>query len=141
MGGTLLWFGVYCAWALLFFAVIWPWAKGRLPADRYHEHLNSPEWAATWAKLETKRRGRRCAACGTTDGLGHPHHVTYASLGYESTWQLVRLCRRDHRRVHQWSEWVFSSRTRGLWFTTGVVAGAGKLARLGRRTPDRVTVR
>jgi hypothetical protein len=144
MRGTLLWFAGYCLWAVACFFVIWPRLIGRISSHDYHAYLQSDEWAAQTERLAATRRGRRCAACGTTTDLAEPHHVTYANLGFERTWQLVRLCKRHHTgrwSVHVWSEWLFSSRTRGLWLTTALVCGAGKARRLGRRQPDRVTVR
>lgn len=128
----------------LFVLVVEPWLRGRLPSDRYHAHLRSGEWAETCRRLERRRRGRRCAACGTTTDLGQPHHVVYTNLGFESLWQLVRLCKRHHVGrfgVHWWAEWLFSSRTRGLVLTTALVCGYGKAKRLGHRTPRRTTIR
>jgi hypothetical protein len=131
-----VWFLLACLSAGLFKFVLIPWAIGRLPTDRYHEHLRSPEWAATVARLGATRRGRRCAACLGTLDL-NVHHVFYVNLGFERLWQLVRLCDRHHRMVHTASEWVFSSKTRGLWLTTPSVIVCTRLTHLGRRQPRR----
>jgi hypothetical protein len=128
-----VWFLLACLSAGLFTFVIEPWARGRLSTYEYHEYLRSPEWAEVCARLEARPRGRRCAACGTTADLAEPHHVFYTNLGFEHLWQLVRLCKRHHTGrfgVHWWSEWVYSSRTRGLVVTTALVCGWGKLGQL-----------
>src|SRR6266545_7555113 len=109
------------------------WAEtylhGRKSKYEYHEHLASPEWAATVVRLEARPRGLRCAACGTTWDLAEPHHWTYRCLGFEHLWQLVRLCRAHHTgrwSPHWWSTWLFASRTRGIWATTLAVVMVGK---------------
>jgi hypothetical protein len=129
-----VWFLLACLSAGLFKFVMIPWAVGRISTYEYHQYLQSPEWAATVARLSATRRGKRCAACSTVDGL-NVHHVFYTNLGYESTWQLVRLCSRHHGMVHTASEWVFSSKTRGLWLTTPMVIACTRIARLGKRQP------
>jgi hypothetical protein len=131
-----VWFLLACLSAGLFKFVVVPWAVGRISTYEYHQYLQSPEWAAVVARLSATRRGKRCAACSGTSDL-NVHHVFYVNLGFESLWQLVRLCDRHHRMVHTASEWIFSSRTRGLWATTALVCGYGKLKRAGRRRPRR----
>ena len=133
-----VWFLLACASAGLFAFVIEPWARGRLSTFEYHAYIRSPEWHAFLAHLALKRRGRRSAVSGATSGL-QGHHWDYRNLGYEHTWQVVMVTDREHKRIHRLSEWLFSSRTRGLWFTTGAVCGAGKLKRLlGHRAPHEV---
>jgi hypothetical protein len=132
-----LWFCLSgLSWALFVF-VVEPWLRGRITTFEYHDYLRSPEWAAVTARLAATRRGQRCAACSARTDL-HVHHWSYRCLGYESLWQLVRLCGRHHKAVHTTSEWVFSSKTRGLWLATPLTIAAVRLSRLGRRTPDRV---
>lgn len=136
MRETFLWFGIYCAWALVFFLVVLPWMMGRIPTDERPEHRASPEWQALGAKV-TARRGYRCAACGATEGL-HLHHWTSISYGYERPWMVLWLCERQHLSkyrwsVHWWSSWLFSHYARGVWLSTALVVGAGKARRVGRR--------
>jgi hypothetical protein len=137
--GILLGFASGVAGLALWLLVIEPRLRGRLSTYEYHAYLRSPEWADLCARFGATRRGSRCAACGTTEDLAEPHHISYQRLGNEPLWHLVRLCKRHHTgrwSVHVWSEWLFSSRTRGLWLTTALVCGAGKARRLGRRVPQ-----
>lgn len=142
--GVLSGFALGLASLAAFVLVIEPWARGRISSHDYHAYLDSPAWVEKCAELEARSRGRRCAVCGTTWDLAEPHHVSYRCLGNEPLWHLVRLCRQHHTgrwSVHWWSQVLFASRTRGLWFTTGMVIGWGKLRRVGRpRRRTTVTV-
>lgn len=127
--GILTGFGLGCA-GLALGLWAWTWAIGRLPTDRYHAHLQSPEWAALLQRI-AQRRGPYCSACRTPHDL-QLHHATYANLGWEQDWQVWLLCDRHHRLVHQLSRWVFASHTRGLLVTTPAVIWGTRL--LGRRS-------
>jgi hypothetical protein len=160
MRGTLIWFGIYCLWAVVFFTIIWPWAKGRIPNDKRRAYRQSDDWAALAAAV-TARRGYRCAARWRCAGPLHLHHWDIRSYGWERPWQVLWLCERHHLAyrvvddpvtrepyrkpyrfsVHWWSEWIFSDLERGLWLTTPMVVGWGKLNRLGRRAPHGTTAR
>lgn len=65
----------------------------------YQIYLESDSWKE---KRDTilKRRGRKCFACRTTEGMITLHHVTYARVGNELPKDLVILCWECHKKVH-----------------------------------------
>jgi hypothetical protein len=60
---------------------------------------------------------RRCLGCGTTRRMLDWHHVQYRPP------LVLTLCRRCHDLVHWLSRRWFGAKTRGLYWTTGLVVG------------------
>lgn len=102
--------------------------RGRISPADYQRYLRSARWQQTVATFDQHPRARRCAACHAWQTL-ETHHWTYRNLGAEWHWQLVKLCGRDHQRVHDLSALLFSRRTAGLWLTTPALVAAGRLRR------------
>jgi hypothetical protein len=65
---------------------------------RYHEHLNSPAWAAIRRKV-LRRANRVCEGCREAPP-SHVHHLTYVRLGDEMLFDLVAVCEECHEKIH-----------------------------------------
>lgn len=65
---------------------------------RYEEYIQSADWKRRRAKI-LKRDGGVCRGC-----LSRPatqvHHLTYERLGREMAWDLIAVCAKCHRAVH-----------------------------------------
>ena len=70
-------------------------------------------WYAAW--LTSHGTPPLCLVCGRAWSLrsGHLHHLTYMRIGAEEDRDLVPLCARHHRRLHQVLEASRSWRTLG----------------------------
>ncbi len=68
---------------------------------RYKDILNSPKWKETARKA--KECCPRCWVCADSQAL-EVHHLTYERLEEENANDLVVLCRRHHRQVHERAE-------------------------------------
>lgn len=64
----------------------------------YQAYLNSPKWQATRKRLY-KLYDYKCDKCGSPKNLC-VHHITYENLGEEKDDDLVVLCQRCHRQLH-----------------------------------------
>lgn len=64
----------------------------------YQAYLNSPKWQATRKRLY-KLYDYKCDSCGSPKNLC-VHHITYENLGEEKDEDLVVLCQRCHRQLH-----------------------------------------
>jgi hypothetical protein len=68
----------------------------QLGFSSYDEYLRSDLWAANRKRLKL---AARCWCCGSFSNLHH-HHTTYANIGNEQPGDLVVLCQKCHRGVH-----------------------------------------
>jgi hypothetical protein len=67
---------------------------------RYADYLGSEYWRESRRRVSALERAEhRCAVCNAAGQLD-VHHRTYERLGYESSSDLIALCRRCHRRHH-----------------------------------------
>lgn len=99
----------------------------RLLRRRRVPYWQTERWKRRNARFKQLPRARRCAACLTTRRLV-THHLAYPLIrGTEFNWQLVRVCWHHHVRIHRLSRWLFGGQTKGLWVTSGIVIGLGKL--------------
>jgi len=74
----------------------------------YRAYLRSPEWRAR-RRRALALAGDACEVCGKGGRL-EVHHTTYARLGKERLSDLVVLCRRCHRWVHNSGRGAWSRR-------------------------------
>lgn len=65
---------------------------------KYNDYLKTNHWAKTRRKA-LERGGNRCALCGCTSRL-QVHHNNYKNLWREDKHDLVVLCDRHHKMVH-----------------------------------------
>jgi 5-methylcytosine-specific restriction endonuclease McrA len=70
--------------------------------ERYHAHLQSPEWASRRDRVH-ERAGGICEGCRTR-AASETHHLTYRNLGAEFLWELVAVCSECHRRYHGFTD-------------------------------------
>lgn len=74
----------------------------------YTDYMSSEKWDER--KAHTLRRdGNKCAVCGATDDLVI-HHVCYSRFGNESNLDLVTLCDKCHKDVHELVEYAKQKR-------------------------------
>jgi hypothetical protein len=66
---------------------------------KYSEYLESKEWHAK-VDIAMKYYGNNCVLCGNTKNLS-AHHRTYKNLYNETVFDLIILCKRCHKFVHQ----------------------------------------
>jgi 5-methylcytosine-specific restriction endonuclease McrA len=64
----------------------------------YTRYLRSPEWRARRAAT-LARDGGCCRCCGAR--AAQVHHQTYARVGEERPEDLISLCARCHKGVHE----------------------------------------
>ena len=64
-------------------------------ADRYQQHISSPEWKRLKDRLLTQR-GSKCERCGQDSVSLELHHLHYRSLGDEQPEDVELLCRDCH---------------------------------------------
>lgn len=84
----------------------------------YLTYIASPEWASR-RLVYYQHHPRTCAACDVNYGLIHLHHKTYERLGSERDSDLVTLCDKCHRSVHEAQRRSQASgRGRTLWTIT-----------------------
>ena len=111
------------------------------PPDRiarraaYDAYLTSGTWRArrrAWyaAWLTFHGTPPKCLVCERVwrPRSGHLHHLTYVRLGHEDDTDLVPLCARDHRHLHEVLERSQGWRRRGR-----AQASIGVIAMLRRR--------
>jgi hypothetical protein len=122
--------------------------RGRISGDDYHTWIRSPGFQAVTADL-VRRRGARSAVTGHPGPVAvrpshfarphylRAHHWTYINVGRELPWQLVLVTLPEHQRIHDLSVLWFGNKNRGLWLTTAVVVGWGKLTHRRRPTSGR----
>ena len=68
--------------------------------QRYKDFLSSWVWGSTRARI-LKRAGDKCEVCGA-EGTLHIHHKTYRRVGgNELDEDLIVLCPKCHKRVHE----------------------------------------
>ena len=85
-------------------------------------------WYAAW--LTAMGTAPACLVCDRqwSPKTGHLHHLTYVRLGHEDDTDLVPLCARDHRHLHEVLERSQGWRRRGR-----AQASIGIIAMLRRR--------
>lgn len=64
----------------------------------YKAYINSYIWKAK--SRIVKEHFKVCAVCGSKHSL-NVHHKTYKRLGNEKLRDLVVLCRKHHKKVHE----------------------------------------
>lgn len=72
--------------------------KKSAPFVDYHKYLKSEEWAE-FRKLIFEWRGRKCQLCLTERNL-HLHHMTYKRLGKEDPRDVLIVCDKCHKFIH-----------------------------------------
>ena len=85
---------------------------------KYQAYLLSPEWKAK-RELVFKKQGKRCRECETTKGL-HVHHLTYERIFNERVSDLIVLCEKHHRYIHNRYKWWERLL---LWLRNAIVFG------------------
>ena len=65
----------------------------------YDDYMKSVEWEEK-RQLRLRMDGFRCFKCGTAVNL-QVHHITYERLGQEKMGDLVTLCKKCHKRLHE----------------------------------------
>lgn len=85
-------------------------------------------WSAAW--LTQRGTSPGCLVCDREWGLrtGHLHLLTYMRIGHEDDRDLVPLCARHHRRLHEVLE------TSTYWRTLGREQASLRIIALLRRT-------
>lgn len=69
----------------------------------YHGYLKSPLWKAFRDRYHgDASTKKKCEVCGRTQI--QLHHTTYARLGEERFSDVMPLCQKHHREVHEWLE-------------------------------------
>lgn len=67
----------------------------------YTAYINSSAWERKKAAFrETDEYTGRCYCCKSFENI-HIHHITYERLGDESMDDLVAVCRKCHRLIHE----------------------------------------
>ena len=67
--------------------------------QKYKNYIRSEHWKRRKRKYYKKNPGRRCWICGSTRDV-ELHHKTYKRLKKEQDSDLVPLCRKCHKAVH-----------------------------------------
>lgn len=64
----------------------------------YADYMKSEEWK--WTRAERiKKDGYKCSMCGSAKNLC-VHHITYENLGDEPLDDLITLCAKCHKKIH-----------------------------------------
>ena len=69
-----------------------------MKSTNYKEYINSIEWDEK-RSLRFRMDGFRCHMCGSPMNL-ECHHITYERLGNERLSDLITLCSKCHKRLH-----------------------------------------
>jgi phage terminase large subunit GpA-like protein len=64
----------------------------------YHEYIHSEAWRARAAEM-IRKAGYRCHQCGNIGKL-QCHHFSYARLGAELDSDLLVVCEKCHKKIH-----------------------------------------
>lgn len=65
----------------------------------YRSYLFSEHWQQ-FRQVALEYYGKKCADCGTTEGIFNVHHLTYENIGEELLEDVVVLCRDCHHKRH-----------------------------------------
>lgn len=73
---------------------------------KYHDYLQSPQWAAKRNKIYNRSRAENggdlvCQRCCSRRGPFDVHHLTYARLYDEYPSDLILACRHCHASLHE----------------------------------------
>lgn len=69
-----------------------------LRREEYARYLKSPKWRSKW-KAVMERDKRKCRFCGRT--AVQVHHLTYARIFNEMSYDLVAICKECHELLHK----------------------------------------
>lgn len=107
--------------------------------DAYQDYINSDDWAERRAQYFASHP-RKCSACKTKK-LIHLHHRTYERFTHELDDDLMALCMKCHKQVHDLHN---LDRSRNLAAVTDLVVQQIKAARKPpnkKRTPEQRAIR
>lgn len=65
----------------------------------YFEWMKSPAWRRI-RNRKMKESGYKCELCGSAKNL-HVHHITYENIGHEPMDDLLVVCNKCHKKLHE----------------------------------------
>lgn len=65
----------------------------------YFEWMKSPAWRQI-RNRKMKESGYKCELCGSAKNL-HVHHITYENIGHEPLDDLLVVCNKCHKKLHE----------------------------------------